>query len=99
MGASPPKPGIEDEIRQANLRAQEEKDRPLFYFQGGFDVRKLDFVTRIIMTLFKWKLASKKNKTDDEKGMLSAYKKPLDATDRKNIERMLTFISNNLRQT
>lgn len=99
VGASPPKPEIEDEIRRANLAAPEEKDLPLFYFQGGFDFNKLNFITKIIMTAFRWKLAARKDKTDEVKGMLSAYRKPLDATDRKNIEGMLTFISNNFRQT
>jgi hypothetical protein len=44
------------------------------------------------MTIFKWMIASKKNKTPDEKGMLESYKHPTDFTKKENIKEMISYI-------
>jgi hypothetical protein len=41
------------------------------------------------MTLFKWKIQLKRDKTSDEKGMLAAYSKPVDFTKKENIKELL----------
>ena len=94
VGASPANPGIEEEIRSANLKDPSDKNIPLFYLRGGFDYSKLDFPNKIIMKMLKWQLTFKKNRTQDETEMLRAYKTPLDAADRKNIEPLINFLKN-----
>lgn len=94
VGASTAKPGIEDEIREANLRTEEEKNIRLFYMRGGFDYTKLGIWNRFLMTLLKWKIKSRKEeeRTADEKGMLASFDKPLDATKRENINEIVDYV-------
>lgn len=94
VGASPAKPGIEDEIMEANLRTDEEKDIHLFYLRGGFDYSKLGIWNKFLMTLLKWKIKSKKEeeRTADEKGMLASFEKPLDATGREKIQEIVDYV-------
>jgi len=44
------------------------------------------------MTLMKWKIKSKQDKTPDEKGMLAAYSKPMDFTKKESIKELLEFV-------
>ena len=44
------------------------------------------------MTLLKWKLKRKKNLSSDEKGMLAAYKNPIDFTKKVNIKELIKYI-------
>jgi hypothetical protein len=45
------------------------------------------------MKLLKKKLESKKDLTEDEKGMLEAYEKPVDFTEKENINELIDFIN------
>jgi len=81
VGASPAKEGITDEIKAANLTTHAERSIPIFYLRGGFDYSKLNTSNKILMKLLKWKLQLKKERSPDEKGMLAAYDKAVDATD------------------
>ena len=90
-GASPFKEGIEMEIMKSNFTPGMGKMIRFFYFRGGFDFNKLDFLNRIIMTLFKLKLSVKKNLTPDERGMLDAYSKPIDFTRKENIDKLIKY--------
>lgn len=94
VGASPKKSGIEKEIKEANFKKNEGKATHLFYLRGGFDYSKLDFLNKILMTLLKFKIQSKKSgsRTGDEKGLLASYEKPLDVTRRENINVILDYI-------
>ncbi len=92
-GASPFKEEIIDEITQKNFKDEEQKYVKLFYFRGGFNFNKLNFTNKIIMTLFKWKIQSKRDKTPDEKGMLVAYSNPVDFTKKENIKELITYVN------
>jgi menaquinone-dependent protoporphyrinogen IX oxidase len=92
VGASPAKAGVEEEIRSENLKGEEERRIPLFYLRGGFDYSKLDFANKFLMQLLKLKMKLSKEKTADERGMLAAYDKPLDATRREKLEPLLAYI-------
>ena len=81
VGASPPKPETIAQVRDANFTPAEQEGIPFFYFRGGFDFSRLDWFHRIIMTLFRWKIARKSTKTPEELGMLKAYESPADFTD------------------
>ncbi len=93
-GASPFKEGIVDEITQANFIQDELKLIRLFYLRGGFDYSKLKPFSKILMTLMKWKMKSKKKEelSSDERGMLAAYDKPVDFTKRENIRELVEYV-------
>lgn len=93
VGASPERVGIEDKIKEANFLTDEDKKIRLFYLMGGFDYSKLNIKNKVLMNLLKIKILLKKenNRTDDEKGMLASYKKPLDATRRENINEIIEY--------
>jgi menaquinone-dependent protoporphyrinogen IX oxidase len=91
-GASP---GREHEIQEVwdNVFTREEqKNLGLFYLRGGFDFNKLGVKDKMLMTLLKKKLESKKELTEDEEGMLVAYDDPVDFTDRENIRELVNYV-------
>ena len=91
-GASPPKESTISEVRHSNFSLEEQKQIQFYYFRGGFDFNKLNFINKILMTLFKWRIQLKRNKTSDEKGMLAAYSKPVDFTNKENIKELLEYV-------
>jgi menaquinone-dependent protoporphyrinogen IX oxidase len=97
VGASPYRAGLEKEIRLANFKDQYEQNVPLFYLRGGFDYSKLDFANKILMRLMQWKLMLKRTRTPDEKGMLMAYRKPLDAARPEKITPIVEYIKSKYR--
>jgi menaquinone-dependent protoporphyrinogen IX oxidase len=84
-GASPAREGIVPEVLGRNFSPAEQQQLHFFYLRGGFDFNKLDLINRILMTLLKWKILLKKDRTPDEKGMLAAYARPMDFTRKENI--------------
>ena len=91
-GASPPKESTISEVRNRNFSVEEQKQIQFYYFRGGFDFNKLDFTNKILMTLFKWRIQLKRDRTSDEKGMLAAYSKPADFTKKENIGGLLEYV-------
>jgi menaquinone-dependent protoporphyrinogen IX oxidase len=85
LGATPVRPEIVDEVRNKNLRPEQQHRVRFFMLRGGFDKARLSPVDRVLMTLLKMKLKSRKNPTADERGMLSAYGHPQDFTDEKRV--------------
>ena len=92
-GASPYKEKLFDEIKERNFKEEQQRCIKLFYFRGGFDFNKLNFTNKILMTLFKWKLKSMRNKTPEVKGMLVAYEKPMDFTKKEKIKELITCVN------
>jgi len=92
VGASPNREGIPAEVLNKNFSDERRKAIAFFYFRGGFDFAKLDPANRILMSIFKWFLKRKKAKTEDEQGMLEAYDKPMDFTDRGSVEPLLEYV-------
>ena len=91
-GASPDRTGIPDEIIRKNFPEEERENIKFFYFRGGFNFGKLDFPNKILMTLMKWKLMAKKDRSPDERGMLAAYSRPLDFTRKDYIEALVGYV-------
>ena len=90
-GASPDRQDTQEHVVRHNFSEQEKARYPFFYLRGGFDFSKLDFFNKILMTLMKWKLKRKKNRTEDEEGMLAAYGQPVDYTRKENIKNLIEF--------
>ena len=91
-GASPSKESTISEVKNNNFSIEEQKQIQFYYFRGGFDFNKLNFINKIIMTLFKWKIQLKRDKTSDEKGMLASYSNPVDFTKKENIKELLKYV-------
>ena len=92
-GASPSRDEVISFVRNKNFTSEEQKYIQFFYLRGGFDYSKLKPFDKVLMTLLKWKLKSKKELTPDERGMLASYKKPADFTRKKNIDEIITYIN------
>ncbi|MBP3270872.1 MAG: flavodoxin [Ruminococcus sp.] len=63
-----------------------------FYLRGGFDFDKLTSGDKVLMKMLKMRLQSKKQRTEDEQGMLDAYDTPVDFTDKENIKPLIAFV-------
>ncbi len=63
-----------------------------FYLRGGFDYDKLTAADKVLMQMLKLRLQSKKERTEDEQGMLDAYDTPVDFSDRENIRPLIRFV-------
>ncbi|MGE5328043.1 MAG: flavodoxin domain-containing protein [Deltaproteobacteria bacterium] len=94
-GASPSNQKVISDIANKNFTPEEQKIIKFFYLRGGFDYNKLKFPYKAAMTLMKWTIKSKKEseRTDDESGMLEAYDKPVDFTDKKYIDEIISYIN------
>jgi len=91
-GASPVREEVIREVRDKNFTQEQQKYIRFFYLRGGFDINKLKFIDKLLMTLFKWVIQRKKELTPDEKGMLEAYKKPVDYTRKENVQEIVSYI-------
>jgi len=92
-GASPSREEVIEEVKNKNFTSEQQKKIQFFYFRGGFDYNKLKLFDKILMTLLKWRLKTKKELNSDEKGMLAAYNRPADFTSKKNIEELINYIN------
>ena len=92
-GASPFREETINEVRDKNFSYEQQKHIRFFYLRGGFDYSKLKPFDKVLMTLLKWKMKSKKELTPDERGMLTAYDKPADFTRKKNIDEIISYVT------
>jgi len=94
-GASPSRDNVINEVINKNFTVDEQKYIKFFYLRGGFNYNKLNFFDKFLMKLLKLKIKNKKQEdlSADEKGMLAIYDKPVDFTDKKNISKIITYVS------
>ncbi|WP_026888656.1 flavodoxin domain-containing protein [Clostridium beijerinckii] len=94
-GASPSRDNVINEVINKNFTVDEQKYIKFFYLRGGFNYNKLNFFDKFLMTLLKLKIKNKKKEdlSADEKGMLAIYDKPVDFTDKKDISKIITYVS------
>ncbi len=94
-GASPAREEIIEEVKNKNFSSEEQQYFKFFYLRGGFNFEKLGLKDKILMKMMRWQLKSKKKKgkklTEDEEGMLTAFDKPVDFTERKNIREIVEY--------
>lgn len=93
-GATPHRPETVAELRRRNLSGTPFSHSGFFYLRGGFDFSRLGFRDRFLMRLLKLKLllTPRSRKTPDDYGMLAAYKRPVDFTDRSKIAPLVAFV-------
>ena len=92
VGASPYREEIINEIRDNNFSKEEQKTIQFYYLRGGFHYHRLPLFDKILMNLLQLKLKWKKVLTPDEKGMLSAFKMPVDFTRKQNIQEIINHV-------
>lgn len=80
-----------DGVKNKKFTAEQQKYIKFFYLRGGFNYEKLSSFNKILMTLLKWKLKTKKDLTADERGMLASYDHPVDFVKKKNIQELVTY--------
>jgi menaquinone-dependent protoporphyrinogen IX oxidase len=90
-GATPARADVPEEVINANFSPEERERIRFFYLRGGFDYSKLGLADRLLMSLLKLKIKGKKEKTPDEKGMLSAYSRPVDFTKKEYIKNLVAY--------
>ena len=88
-------PGRENEMKvfwDKVLTPEQQKTVGHFYLRGGFDFDKLTASDKILMKMLKVRLLNKKERTEDEQGMLDAYDVPVDFSDKENIRPLTEYI-------
>lgn len=91
-GASPARDDVINEVKNKNFTLEQQKQIRFFYMQGGFNFSKLKTVDKILMTLMKWMIKSKKERTPDDQGLLAAYDQPIDFTREENINPLVAYV-------
>ena len=94
-GASPSREDGINEVIDKNFTQEQQKYIKFFYLRGGFNYSKLNLFDKFLMTLLKWKIKNKKQEelSSDEIGMLAIYDKPVDFTEKRNIDRIITYVN------
>lgn len=80
-------------VQESNFTSEQQRVIKFFYLRSGFDYSLLNPLDKLLMNLLKLKIRRKKKEdlTADERGMLSAYSKPLDFSNKKNIEELVSW--------
>lgn len=91
-GVSPIREETIRDVVNKNFTPEEIKKIRFFCLRGGFDYSKLTLIDKGAMNMMKAIFKRKKELTEDERGMLAAYDEPVDFTDKKNIEEIMTYI-------
>jgi len=98
-GATPPRQEDMDKIFRANFTHEEQKRVRFYYFRGGFCYEKLPATDKALMSLLKMRLKYKKSLSEDEAGMLNAFEKPADFTDKRNIAPLIQAVEKEIKNT
>ncbi|MDO5558921.1 MAG: flavodoxin domain-containing protein [Oscillospiraceae bacterium] len=88
-------PGREENIKKLwdfALTPDQRKVIKTFYLRGGFDYSKLSSTNKVLMSLLKKRLEHMSDPGEDEKGLLEAYNKPQDFTDKENIKAVTEYV-------
>nr|WP_319488847.1 flavodoxin domain-containing protein [uncultured Caproiciproducens sp.] len=94
VGASPCRPNVVEEIRNANLPEEIREKVHFFLLRGGFDMGKCGLKDKMLMNMLKIKLEKAPDTDEDAKGMLACYTHPADFTSRDAIKPILDCIKN-----
>ena len=73
---------VQNEIKQENL----------FYFEGGYDPKKVGFLKKMMMNMIKKSIEQKIDKTEDDIHMLETFK-GADCTNRESIKPLIHFVN------
>lgn len=93
VGGSPAdNPDISKALRGNFNDAQWERVK-VFYCPGGFNYEKMSATSKMMMKIFIKALRAKKDKTEEEKGMVDMLSHSYDISDKKYIEPILEYLN------
>lgn len=94
-GASPLRDEVISEVIDKNFTAEQQRYIKFFYLRGGFNYSKLNPFDKFLMTLLKWKIKNKKREelSSDEIDMLAIYDKPVDFTEKRNVDKIIMYVN------
>lgn len=96
-GASPSSTNVIREVIANNFTSDQQNQIKFFYLRGGFNYNKLPPFDKVLMTLLKWKIKSKKKQNKelmpDEIGMLAVLETPADFTRRENVDEIVSYVN------
>ena len=96
VGMSPAYPEAMEEVKKNNFTPAMTGKIEYFHLRGGFNFKKLNLMDKVLMFMMKQKIrinGRKRPLTNDEKGMLAAYKGPIDWTKKSSIEPILKSLN------
>lgn len=100
-GASSANIEVIDEVKNNNFSDEEQARFNFYYLRGGFDYSRLGFKDKILMKMMKWKIKRKKKSgeklSEDEIGMLNAFDKAVDFTEKSNIKSLIEYMKDEKR--
>ncbi len=93
VGTTPPSDGLVATLTEHNLSPELQKHAKLFYMRGGFNYNKLNFFDKFLMNIMKKTIQKKPEaeRTADERGMLAAFDRPLDVSNERFIEPLISY--------
>ncbi|MDP3386021.1 MAG: flavodoxin domain-containing protein [Eubacteriales bacterium] len=91
-GASPGREEEIDSVFKRNFTEQEQGAIKFFYYRGGFDYSKCSAIDKVLMKMLEVILKNKKELSPDERGMLNAYKTPMDFTKKENTNELIDYV-------
>ncbi|KUK73409.1 MAG: Flavodoxin [Clostridiales bacterium 38_11] len=91
-GASTGRKEEVDSVIKRNLTDKEQEAIKFFYLRGGLDYSKRSTIDKVLMKILEVILKNNKNLTPDERGMLNAYKTPMDFTKQENAKDLFEYV-------
>ena len=88
VGMSIPSEEVATKIAAQNEIEQEK----LFYFEGGYNPKKVGFLRKMMMNMIKKSIEQKIDKTEDDIHMLETFK-GADCTNRESIKPLIYFVN------
>lgn len=92
-GATPDREEVIDEVLNANFTEKQKACIKLFYLRGGFNFPEMNLVDKFLITMLKLKIKLKRIQSPDERGIVAAVNHPVDFTQKKNIEKIVTYVN------
>ncbi len=85
-------PEEQEDIWSRNFTPEQRAVIKGYYLRGGFDYTKLNKVDKVLMSLLRAKLLLTPNRSEDQTGLLNAYKVPEYHCKRENIDELVAHV-------
>lgn len=95
VGCSPIKEENFKAVIESNFTDDIREKMQVFFLRGAFNYNKLNLFDKMLMSLLKRKIKSKKDNelNEDEKGLLASFNTPMDWTDKSAIIPIIEYIN------
>ena len=77
-------------VKDNNLSKEEQKEIPFFYLEGGINFEKMGFFPKTMLKTMYKVLEKKKDKTQEDMGMLRLFERSSDNSSKENIKSLIT---------